>query len=220
MKKALFNSFYLLVILSLFFAVSCKKEKDDTGVTPNNPEEKGVVINGVRWATRNVDAPSTFAANPEDAGMFYQWNRKVGWSSTDPLVNHECGSTWNPDKPTGNSWEKANDPCPTGWRVPTYEEEQSLVNTGSFWGELNGVKGRFFGTGNQRVFFPAAGNRDYSDGTLYNLGGLGSCWSSTPYGSEGVALLYFTSGNANAGASDSFIRTYGFSVRCVSESFD
>ena len=27
-------------------------------------KEKGVVINGVTWATRNVDAPGTFAASP------------------------------------------------------------------------------------------------------------------------------------------------------------
>ena len=36
--------------------------------------EGGVLINGVCWATRNVDAPGTFAENPEDPGMMYQWN--------------------------------------------------------------------------------------------------------------------------------------------------
>jgi len=41
-------------------------------------QETGVVINGVTWATRNVDAPGTFVANTKDAGMFYQWNSKVG----------------------------------------------------------------------------------------------------------------------------------------------
>ena len=46
--------------------------------TPIAAPTDGVVINGVRWATRNVDKPGTFAANPEDAGMLYQWNRKVG----------------------------------------------------------------------------------------------------------------------------------------------
>ena len=44
-------------------------------------EETGVEINGVTWATRNVDAPGTFAAKPEDMGMFYQWNSKVSWTT-------------------------------------------------------------------------------------------------------------------------------------------
>ena len=59
------------------FEIGCKKDSDVTNPTLN----KRVVINGVRWATCNVDAPGNFAANPEDAGMFYQWNRKVGWSA-------------------------------------------------------------------------------------------------------------------------------------------
>ena len=35
--------------------------------------DKGVEINGIRWATQNVDKPGTFVLNPEDLGMFYQW---------------------------------------------------------------------------------------------------------------------------------------------------
>lgn len=45
-----------------------------------------VEINGVCWATRNVDAPGTFTQNPEDAGMLYQWNRKTAWNVTDSIV--------------------------------------------------------------------------------------------------------------------------------------
>ncbi|MCL2510946.1 MAG: hypothetical protein FWF09_02730 [Bacteroidales bacterium] len=41
----------------------------------------------MKWAIWNVDKPGTFAAKPEDAGTFYQWNRKIGWSSTNPMVN-------------------------------------------------------------------------------------------------------------------------------------
>jgi len=38
-------------------------------------DEESVVINGVRWATRNVGARGTFVQNPEDYGDYYQWNR-------------------------------------------------------------------------------------------------------------------------------------------------
>ena len=61
-------------------------------ITPSTPplslvEDPGVLINGVRWATRNVDAPGTFTTAPENAGMLYQWNRRVGWSNSEPMVN-------------------------------------------------------------------------------------------------------------------------------------
>ena len=34
---------------------------------------KGLVINGVRWATRNVDTPGTFVQNPENTGGLFNW---------------------------------------------------------------------------------------------------------------------------------------------------
>ena len=60
-----------------------------TNLHSENPFSEGVLINGVRWATSNVDMPGTFAANPEDAGLFYQWGSNVGWSSTDPCVSEQ-----------------------------------------------------------------------------------------------------------------------------------
>jgi len=33
--------------------------------------DEGVIIDGVKWATRNVDVPGTFASSPEAPGMFY-----------------------------------------------------------------------------------------------------------------------------------------------------
>ncbi|MDR1808976.1 MAG: hypothetical protein LBR34_01040, partial [Prevotella sp.] len=67
----------------------------------DEPNTDGVVINGVCWATRNVDAPGTFAETPESAGMFYQWNRSLGWSSSNPLVNSNGGTTWDNSAPSG-----------------------------------------------------------------------------------------------------------------------
>jgi len=39
--------------------------------------DEGVVINGVKWATCNVDNPGTFVNRPETTGKIYQWNRKT-----------------------------------------------------------------------------------------------------------------------------------------------
>jgi uncharacterized protein (TIGR02145 family) len=210
MKKTLLRLFQLLVILSLFFAVGCKKEKDE------EQKEVGVKIDGVVWATRNVDKPGTFAAKPEDAGMFYQWNRKTGWSSTDPLINHEGGTVWDNSISEGESWEKANDPCPPGWRVPTCEEQVSLVASGSEWTILKGVNGRYFGSGENLVFFPAAGDRSPGFGSLLNESYCGLYWSEVA-SSDSSTNAYFMGFYNESAYTLNNNRSCGYSVRCVKE---
>ncbi|MCL2436005.1 MAG: Ig-like domain-containing protein [Lentimicrobiaceae bacterium] len=179
-----------------------------------DPESEWVEINGVKWATRNVDMPGTFAATHRDAGMFYQWNRKIGWSSIDPMVNSNGGTTWDDSIPEGDTWEKENDPCPTGWRVPTVEELESLVAAGSEWISENGVNGRIFGNDDNTLFLPAAGYRNLNSGTIYYVGTYGLYWSSSIIGTLAYAL-YFYSTSVNPTSHSN--RAYGFSVRCVAE---
>jgi len=178
--------------------------------------EEGVVINGVCWAIRNVDAPGTFAANPEDAGMFYQWNRKIGWSTTDPIINSNGDTKWDASFPQGDSWEKANDPCPPGWRVPIREEQASLITSDTKWAKLNGVNGRYFGSGEQIVFFPAAGGRNASDGALFGVGNKGLYWNGTPHNNDVHKAydMYFGSGTTYTSDAD---RRVCCSIRCVKE---
>ena len=45
-----------------------------TYVRNRTENEKGVIINGVKWATRNVGKSSTFVENPEDYGEYYTWD--------------------------------------------------------------------------------------------------------------------------------------------------
>jgi uncharacterized protein (TIGR02145 family) len=180
---------------------------------PQIPEPECVWINGVCWATRNVDAPGTFAANPEDAGMFYQWNRKTGWASTGSVTG------WDSSYSTGTEWEKANDPSPAGFRVPTYAEIQTLLDAakvGNVWTTVNGVNGITFTdkTSGNSIFLPAAGYRGSNGGTLYRTGSGGYYWSSTQYDSSNAYFLYFYSGNADWSID---YRNCGFSVRSVAE---
>ena len=175
----------------------------------NMEEEEGVVINGIRWATRNVDKPRTFTKKPEDAGMFYQWNRKVGWSSTDPIKNSNGGNVWNSSIEPGDTWASKNDPCPCGWRVPTIEELKSLANAGSPGDNLNGVKGNFFSNGEETIFLPAAGGRNEGGG-LRSVGAYGDYWSSTFYNNESSYYLY----NKQTGT---MTRVHGLSIRCVAK---
>ena len=183
------------------------------------PEEKGVVINGIKWATRNVDMPGTFATKPEDAGMFYQWNRKIGWSSTDPMVNSNGSTTWDDSNPEGYIWEKANDPCPEGWRVPTIEELRSLADTDNEWTTLNMVDGRIYGSGDNILFLPAAGFR-FGNGPCVDVE-TGYYWSCTivpehPFYFTYCYDLVFWIHAGDAGNSIHY-RTAGHSVRCVTE---
>jgi len=205
--KHLLN-FNLLLVIVLAVS-SCNKDKDK-----DKPEVKGgVVINGVRWATSNVDMPGTFAATPEDAGMFYQWNRKVGWSSTDPLIHSDGGTVWDDSTPTGDTWDPENDPCPCGWRVPTAEEFRKLMLEKGYWGELNGVKGYYFGSGETKMFLPVAGYRHHINGAIINAYMVGYYWSSSVISTgASFSLLYLLDEVSLANASRN---PNGLSIRCV-----
>jgi|GEM_PF-2539674 len=143
---------------------------------------KGVLINGVRWATSNVAAPGVFAAKPEDAGAFYQWNAKMFVKAT-----HNA--------PEIATWEKTNDPSPAGWRVPTADEIKTLCDKSkvdSEWTTQNRVRGRKFtdkASGNS-IFLPAAGfSSPYINNSANSAGSIGNYWSST--NNEGYYGLYF-----------------------------
>ena len=153
----------------------------------------GVVINGVRWATRNVDAPGTFAETPESLGMLFQWNRKKAWNTVDEKVEG-----WNNTPDLGTAWYAENDPCPQGWRVPTKEDFSALFhgtfdyvvddwttwilrNLGNLWEDYDfsqnwtynwqdtGASGMVFGRAPNQIFLPITPTRDGYDGFLFAL---------------------------------------------------
>lgn len=123
-----------------------------------------------------------------------------------------------------NSGTEANpvkteyDPCPEGWRVPTYAELDELSESYSSWTtNENGQPGYWFSGASSytatvpQVFFPAAGYRDYSDGDAYSRGSYGYYWSSRPFDTYAGSLYFY--------GSDVDVRNYrcalGCSVRCV-----
>ena len=200
MKKILLLSFLVLALLT-----NCGARRTTTVATLTT--DTIVVINGITWTTRNVDAPGIFAPTPESAGMFFQWNRREGWSAVGRRVRD-----WDSSIPEGTAWYAENDPCPEGWRVPTRDELNSLVGAGSEWTTFNGINGRLFGIAPYQIFLPAAGVRGHDTGRLRNVGGGGFYGSSTQHDSTFAWNLSFgravntTLNNRRAG---------GFSVRCV-----
>lgn len=183
-------------------------------------ETTSAEINGVTWAACNVDAFGKFATNPESYGMFYQWNRTTGWSSTDPPISSPVGMDWEWTTPDGDSWDAANDPCPTGWRVPTKEEQEKLLTSDKVsnkWTSLDHIYGRVFTdkSSSKSIFFPAAGARSYKNdnGELVSGYGGGDYWSSSPSSTNDVWHLHIYS--YDAVMHDNSRKTNGQSVRCV-----
>lgn len=94
--------------------------------------EDEVLINGLVWSTKNVGAPGTFASSPDDRGMYYQFNRKMGYPSG--LQGDPAPAGWPADYTNEETnWLPENDPSPEGWRVPTTAEMAALWNIGATW---------------------------------------------------------------------------------------
>jgi uncharacterized protein (TIGR02145 family) len=155
-------------------------------------------------------------------GNYYQWGRST--AVADASTSSGAIGGWNTVPADNGAWadgnKTANDPCPTGYRVPTRDQWYYVVihNTqtsiGSFGrNETNFGAARQFVSGANTLTLPAAGYRFNINGALDDRGNNGYYWSSTENGTSGRRLT-FTSGNASTGSDN---RTYGFSVRCVSE---
>lgn len=187
------------------------------------PAEEGVMINGIVWASCNVDAPGTFADRSHSPGMFYQWGKKIGWSAADPMINSSGSAAWS-DTPVMLEWSEANDPCPEGWRVPTMNEQATLLDNDMVAKEwvtlpVNGC--RFIDkVSGASIFLPAAGNRNSTtdgsmagngDGRLDDVGVNGRYWSCTTSTDHSMSL-YINNYGANYFYA---VRSHGYSVRCV-----
>jgi len=191
MKTVNFFSLYIFLVLGVATVIFNSCGKDDEHPKDPLTYDVGVLINGVKWATRNVDKQGTFAAKPEDVGMFYQWNRKIAWTPTGDVTG------WDTSVPDGDTWEKSNDPSPAGWRVPTIKDIQKLCNdsiVSQTWITVNGINGMKFtdiATGNS-IFLPATGGRYSYDGTLSQyVGAVGDYWSCTAADTNGAYALGF-----------------------------
>jgi len=124
----------------------------------------------------------------------------------------------------GTRWldasKTANDPCPSGFRVPTQAQWGGLFRNGTTSGAPNtATRNTWTWTGNgftvgANLFLPAAGTRYVSDASLNSVGTNGYYWSSTVSGTFAY-YLNFTSGNVYPGSI--LNRGLGSSVRCISE---
>lgn len=130
---------------------------------------------------------------------------------------------WNSG--TEDNPKKADyDPCPDGWRIPTYAELESLGGHKSSTAIENGLYGCWFSDSQDssasvsRVFLPVAGCRS-TNGIAKDRCCDGYYWSSKTWRNTTYILYYgyalhFTDSYTQM---FDFERSYGCSVRCVQE---
>jgi uncharacterized protein (TIGR02145 family) len=121
------------------------------------------------------------------------------------ILNSLLPSDWRSTK-NDNLWQGiggTNNPCPTGYRLPTNIE---LTEEVSAYSITNITKAY-----DSPLKFVVAGNRNSSTGALVNAGSYGNYWSSTV---SGTNAYYHSFSNASA-YSSATLRANGFSVRCI-----
>jgi hypothetical protein len=179
---------------------------------------------GKTWMDRNLGA-SQVATSSTDAnayGDLYQWGRGNDGhqcrtsSTTTTLSSSDQPGNGNfilaPNTPfdwrspqNANLWQGVtgvNNPCPTGYRLPTETE----LNAERLSWSANNFTGAFASI----LKWTMAGVRNYS-GFLIGVGGVGGYWVSTVNGSNSANLSFDCCG-ANM---DPDGRSGGFTVRCI-----
>ncbi|MCI5143831.1 MAG: hypothetical protein D3909_19335, partial [Candidatus Electrothrix sp. ATG1] len=172
------------------------------------------------WMNRNLGA-SRVAQSIDDAesyGDLYQWGRGTdGHEKRDSNTTSEVSSTDNPghgnfiavvpndwrDPKNDTLWQGVsgtNNPCPTGFRLPTAEEWQA---------EFDMYSGAMF---TSPLKLPAGGLRTNSIGSE---GASGHYWTSTIDEDFANDFYFFASGSGGGVATNA--RSVGLGVRCIQD---
>lgn len=153
--------------------------------------------------------------NPDNANKFYTASAEpYDWTTT---PNDNLWNFGTEDEPKKSSY----DPCPDGWRVPTYKELDALAENYSEWITEQGQRGRWlsdFYTYLEKVpqvFFTATGSRG-SDGNFKNRGEDGLYWSSR-YNDSTAYSLFSLNFHPHIVTLSYYSRVLGKSVRCVQD---
>lgn len=182
-------------------------------------------------ATVGVDPSQSGAANH---GSKYQWGYKPKdvtisdnkyYKQFDDQNNAGLINNWSNQIPSYMSWmdifKTSNDPCPSGYRVPTSEQLNNVINynkktrIGNTWfteDNYNYSTGIMFG---DNLFLPASGRRNSnSNAVLVGHGNSGWYWTSSISDAVNSSVLVFDNQYTFVNNID---RRMGLSIRCIKE---
>jgi uncharacterized protein (TIGR02145 family) len=180
---------------------------------------------GQIWMDRNLGATQVATSSTDAAayGDLYQWGRgtdghQIRTSSTTTTLSSTDAPgdanfilitsmpyDWRSSQ-NHNLWQGVNginNPCPSGYRLPTQAELESERTS---WSSQNAA-----GAFASPLKLPMAGYRNSSDGSLSSVGTNGFYWSSTVSNTKAVYLSF------NAPLIDAEDRAKGHSVRCIKD---
>ena len=175
--------------------------RDVSSLSAMNTGNYGTVVNPVTgkiWLDRNLGATqvATSSTDADSYGDLYQWGRnadghQIRTSGTTPtlasnyfttgglfITNSSSPFNWlsNVETHMWSGTAAENNPCPSGFRIPTAAEwEQERLTWSS-----NNAAGAFASP----LKLPLAGNRNFSSGSLSDVGTFGYYWSSTVSGTS------------------------------------
>ena len=183
-----------------------------TGLTDNGNFVSLGYDGGPLWATGNLDKTNSTIVDPLEAGEYFRYGKTTPYSASE---SNYTGT----EVPLSTSADVAYS-VNTSWRIPTKDQFDALINASNTttawntgWTDIGTTKGGRLITSKVNgisLFFAAAGS--YIDGSPYDAGGGGFCWSSTPHDSDYAYYLYF-----DGGGIDTYYdyRYWGCSVRPV-----
>lgn len=166
---------------------------------------------GTKWACCNIGAMA-----PENYGDYFRWGETTPTKEGDTYRTYPYEGVDIGDNISGTRYDAAKAQWGNHWRMPTVEQMKEVMDNCTFtWTTLNGVNGAVIeGRNGSYIFFPASGYRNYSGGSLNDVGSFGYYWTATPYSTGYGRNLYFSSGTTRWYYSR---RSGGFPVRAVAE---
>lgn len=187
------------------------------GLTDNGPFVNMGYAGCPLWATGNLSKTEGKIVDPVLAGEYFMYGKTTVYNKNDSAYTGQ-------EEPLSTDADVAYS-VNTAWRIPTAAQLDALVNSSNTTTEWKAdwYDTILFGPGGGRLitskangislFFAAAGY--YDNGTSYEMGTYGRCWSSTKCSVHGTKAMCWDFNSVYVFGSTSYNRELGVSVRPV-----